>query len=238
MKKKIIAVEGLDGVGKLKYSRTIAASCANCGTTWVKFPRPNSYAHQYIKETKPKDVNPDFLMETIMTDILIYVRDFTYRQETIGTLVCNRFLFSNFLYTLSGIRENSENAIDGCSLEKYKQMLATTWKKLVPELSEERDTDKIINHFFSQFTLETHLLEMPGTTRYAVLLNRSRDSKEQDFINTPDYQDRLDTRYDRLLKDKEVCDFFGIANVVGDFDTTRYCSSDSYWIAIKTRKEP
>lgn len=208
-RKKIIVFEGLDGVGKTTlydemqcelikaaHNITYYKGINPFSTISFRFPTTDSPAYNAIKNensTIPKEQIPDLMLENILTNLR------SFYDADIDTAICDRGLFSNYLYNLNE------------TYDQFIERLGNAWNKYFDDYS--TFDENIIHEFFD---IETRIVTCPETVRMCRL--KSRD--HLDITETADFQDALKTRYDRILKDPKAIKFFNLPDEYNHIWTT------------------
>lgn len=207
--KTIIAVDGLDATGKTRYiNTTLQFDPKYSGAIFRKFPGAHSAAHAYLKKTDFKSINVEYLSDMMLNEIVSEMWRF-YNMPDVHIMICDRFLFSNFLYTINPIQHvdacDTKGNPDGEGLEHFKSRFVDTWNK---QTGEKIDS---IEDLIKYFSFETHFMVSSEPRRREIISAR----KEPDFVNNLDYQTALFARYSMLIDNPEVASLFLLPNSTG-----------------------
>ncbi len=183
--KKIICIEGLDGVGKttlLENWKQYFTGTTNPITNYLinpnniifeHFPTDGSEARRIRKtETNIDEVK---LQQLMLEDIIQRVDKF-FNEDKEEIMICDRFLFSNFVYSF------------GMTISEFTTKVHEVWD----------DYNLPMFEIFVMNNLKTIVLEIPENIRLSRIFN-GRSESERDSNETETYQNELYDRYDKLM---------------------------------------
>lgn len=183
--KKIIAIEGMDGVGKTtlveNWRKMINSSkdpilrsiCNPEDIVFEHFPTEGSEARR-IRKTE-KNIDEEKLQVLMMEDIVQRIDRFCNKDKE-SIMICDRFLFSNFLYSFN------------MDISTFFNKLNEIW----------REYNLPMYDIFSKKYLTTILVEIPEEERLKRIFV-GRPESERDSNETEVYQYELFKRYKYLV---------------------------------------
>lgn len=182
--KKIICVEGLDGVGKTtiledwkKYFTTTTNPITNTlinpnNIIFEHFPTDGSEARR-IRKTE-KDIDEEKLQILMLEDMIQRINKF-FNEDKEEIMICDRFLFSNFLYSFN------------LTISEFNTRVHELWDQYNLPMFE----------IFVKNNLKTIVLEIPEQVRMKRIF--CRPESERDSNENEEYQQDLYDRYNELL---------------------------------------
>lgn len=187
--KNIIAFEGMDGVGKTTaFTKFIDEHRGYQNIMYVHFPTEGSDAYKVLKHEMT--ATNEELQRMMLANILEVLRAF-YRHPDYSVMVCDRFIFSNYLYNLNE------------TMPEFLKRIESMWPHFDDYSKWEVDGLYALHDYFN---LTTEMVYCEEEERIERIFSRP----SQDSTETHAFQDALKERFEKIISDPECCDFFRI----------------------------
>lgn len=184
--KKIIAIEGLDGVGKTTYFNELKKDPQYERALFIHFPTEDSEAYR-LRKTPDYEVSEEELQVLMLENIIKKTIEFL-EDNTHEVMICDRFLFSNFVYSMNK------------SLSEFNTIAKNMW---------ESETKRYDYHYLNKI-VEYRRIYCPEYIRLARIFDRmDRDNNENE-----QYQTKLKQRYDEVMSDSNTYGYFNMSRDV------------------------
>jgi thymidylate kinase len=186
-KKKIIAIEGLDGVGKTTYFNELKKDPQYEEALFIRFPTEDSEAYR-LRKMPDYEVSEEELQVLMLENIIKKTIEFL-EDDTHEVMICDRFLFSNFVYSMNK------------SLSEFNTVAKNMW---------ESKTQKYDYHYINKI-VEYRRIHCPEYIRLARIFD---DRTDRDNNENEPYQTKLKQRYDEVMSDSNTYDYFNMSRDV------------------------
>lgn len=184
--KKIIAIEGLDGVGKTTYFNELKKDPSYKNALFIHFPTEDSEAFR-LRKMPDYEVSEEELQKLMLENICKKTIEFL-EDNTRELMVCDRFMFSNFVYSMDK------------SLSDFHVVAKNMW---------ESETQKYSYEYLKKI-VEYRVIHCPEFIRIARIMGRDdRDNNENEL-----YQTKLKQRYDEVRSDPNTYGYFNMSRDV------------------------